>query len=143
MNSKHILSSREEYDYCVLRGYEPLCDERFPLEHQLRRELQGEKFGKNNAVGNQKFYEWCLEHKPLFCEECGKPIRNPSAVNVSHILSRGAHPEMAHDPRNMNILCAEHHAKWEHSTTRKGMRIETKNLKIIEQLKNEYYYGIE
>jgi len=136
----HPISTREEYEYCVKRGYEPLCEDeyRFPMPHFLRVEIQKEKFGGNNAEGNQKFYKFCLLHKPLYCEECGKPITHPSAINVSHILTRGAHPEMAHDCRNVNILCPEHHEKWEHATTRRNMRIYEKNQKKIEQLKKEY-----
>lgn len=136
----HPISTREEYDYCVKRGYEPLCEDawRFPMAHSLRVAVQKEKFGGNNAEGNQKFYKFCLHHKPLYCEECGKPITHPSAINVSHILTRGAHPEMAHDCRNVNILCFEHHNVWEHATTRKGMRIYDQNMRTIKILKEEY-----
>ena len=95
-----MITTREEYDYVVSRGYEPLIDARFPMEHSLRVEIQKEKFGGNNAEGNAKFYKWCIEHKPNICEECGKPIRYASATNVSHILTRGSHPECSHDPRN-------------------------------------------
>ena len=133
-----MITTREEYDYVVSRGYEPLIDARFPMEHSLRVEIQKEKFGGNNAEGNAKFYKWCIEHKPNICEECGKPIRYASATNVSHILTRGSHPECAHDPRNANILCFECHSRWEHTTTRKGMNICHKNEKTIEILKKEY-----
>ena len=133
-----MITTREEYDYVVSRGYEPLIDARFPMEHSLRVEIQKEKFGGNNAEGNAKFYKWCLAHKPNICEECGKPIRYASATNVSHILTRGSHPECAHDPRNANILCFECHSRWEHTTTRKGMNICHKNEKTIEMLKKEY-----
>ena len=75
---------------------------------------------------------------------CGKPIRYPWATNVSHILTRGAHPSLAHDPRNINILCAECHSAWEHTTTRYKLRLwfVEKNERTIEELKREYY-GIE
>lgn len=133
-----IIETREEYDYAVRRGYEPLADSRFKISHPLRVEIQRERFGRNDAEGNQKFYSFCLKRKSLVCEECGKPIRSPSAINVSHILTKGAHPEMSHDIRNINILCPEHHEQWEHATTRKGMRIFEKNQIVIENLKNDY-----
>lgn len=132
-----MIETREEYDYAVGRGYEPLIDERLPMSHALRVEIQREKFGKNNAEGNGKFYKFCLSHFPHICEECGCPIENPWAMNVSHILSRGAHQEIAHDPRNTNILCWRHHLEWENGN-RKSMRIYKKNEKTIEQLKQEY-----
>lgn len=133
------IETREEYDYVVSRGiFEPLADDRFELEHGLRIAIQKEKFGGNNAKGNDKFYKFCLHHLPLVCKECGKPIRNPSAYNVSHILTRGAFPEMAHDIRNVYILCPEHHDMYEQKTTRRGMRIFDIAEERIQQLKQEY-----
>ena len=132
-----MIETREEYDYVVSRGFEPLVDKRFPMEIGLRREVQGEMFGKNDSKGNEKFYKWCLRKFPHVCEECGVPIENPWAMNVSHILTRGAHPDKAHDPRNVNILCWRHHMEWENGN-RKSMRIYSKNEKTIEQLKREY-----
>lgn len=133
-----MITTREEYEYAVSRGYEPLLDARLPMDIHLREEIQRGLFGKNTMEDNAKFYRWCIEHKPNICEECGRPIRHIGAINVSHILSRGSHPECAHDPRNVNILCAEHHSQWEHSTTRKGMIINAKNERTIELLKKEY-----
>lgn len=139
MIHKAIIDNFECYDYCVKRGYQPLIDEKlFTLDINLRKEIQKIKFGGNDNDGNERFYKYCIAHKLMVCEECGKPINHPSAINVSHILSRGSHPEMAHDPRNVNILCPEHHEMWEHSTTREGMRINEKNKKRIERLKTEY-----
>ena len=135
-----VIHTREDFESAVKRGFNPLCEDawKLPMAVDLRREIQREMFGKNDAAGNQKFYKYCLEHKPLVCEECGCPINHPSAYNVSHILTRGAHPEMAHDPRNVNILCPKHHSAWEQATTRRGMLIEPKNERIIKQLKKEY-----
>lgn len=133
-----MITTKEEYDYAVSRGYEPLLDERIPMSIELRKAVQREKFGKHTIENNSKFYKWCIEHKPNICEECGKPIRYASATNVSHILTRGAYPEAAYDPRNTNILCFECHSSWEHSTTRKGMNICHKNERTIEMLKKEY-----
>lgn len=53
-------------------------------------------------------------------------------------LPRGGHPEMAHDPRNVNILCKEHHTIWENQTGRATMRIYLSNLQRIDDLTNEY-----
>lgn len=132
-----MITSSEEYDYCVGRGYEPLLDARLEMSHAFRVEVQKGLFGKNNAKGNAKFYSWCLRHLPHTCENCGKPIEKAWAGNVSHILSRGAHPEMAHDPRNVNILCMACHARWENGD-RENMRIWARNARMIETLKTEY-----
>lgn len=135
-----LLTTDEEYLYAQKRGYEPLIDERLPMSHELRISVQKRLFGKNNAEGNARFYKWVIEHKPHICEECGKPLYWPSALNVSHILTRGAHPEMAHDPRNTNMLCISCHNLWEHAPTRKGMKIKEKNDVTIKKLKKEYNF---
>lgn len=137
----HRVETIPEYEYCISRGYDPLTDTvNFELPIKLRVELQNEIFGKFRAgipQANAKFYRYCWDNKPHRCEETLIPLYHYSSVFISHILSRGAHPEMAHDPRNVNILCLLSHAKWENGN-RIEMRIYPGNLKIIEQLKREY-----
>lgn len=138
---KTEVNTREEYDALLKHGIDALCDDRYHLEIGLRIAIQKEKFGRNDDVGNAKFYNYCLTHFPMVCENCGKPIRHPWATNVSHILTRGAHPRLSHDCRNINILCAECHSAWEHTTTRYKLRMwfVEKNERTIEELKREYY----
>lgn len=137
---KEPVTTREDYDILLSKGIDCLYDPRFDLEIGLRIAIQKEKFGKNDDEGNAKFYHYCLTHFPMVCENCGKPIRYPWATNVSHILTRGAHPEMAHDPRNISILCAQCHELYEHSTTRDQLRMwyVEKTERIKEELKREY-----
>lgn len=133
-----LIDSREMYVYARKRGYEPLLSPRLPMSIGLRVEIQREIFGKGHTPAeNEKFYRWCWENKLHICEECLRPLYEYSAVYVSHILTRGAHPEAAHDPRNVNILCPRCHARWENGD-RAGMRIYARNEKTIEQLKQEY-----
>lgn len=134
-----LIDNRELYEYARSRGYEPLIQTQFfSIEIGLRKELQREIFGNGHTpVENEKFYRWIWSHKPHYCEECMKPLAEYSAVYVSHILTRGANPDMAHDPRNVNILCFRHHAEWENGA-REKMRIWAKNQATIEELKMEY-----
>jgi hypothetical protein len=134
------ITNREDYDALLKRGIDCLYDKRYHLEIGLRREIQREKFGKNDDAGNAKFYAYCIKHFPHVCENCGKPIPHPWATNVSHILSRGAFAPLSHDCRNVSILCWECHQKYEHKPTRVTMnpwyleRVERR----IEMLKEEY-----
>lgn len=133
-----VIDTRELYDCARERGYEPLNDWRFSMEIGLRVSIQRELFGTGHTPQeNERFYKWCWEHYPHICMETMRPLRQYSAAYVSHILTRGAHPEMAHDPRNVNILCFEMHNKWENGK-REDMRIYWNNQRIIEQLKKEY-----
>ena len=139
------ITNREDYDALLKRGIDCLYDKRYHLEIGLRREIQREKFGKNDDAGNAKFYAYCIRHFPHVCENCGKPIEHPWATNVSHILSRGSFPQGAHDCRNTNILCWECHELWEHKTTRYKLNpwFVEKNERTIQMLKQEYNNGIK
>ena len=134
------ITNREDYDALLKRGIDCLYDKRYHLEIGLRREIQREKFGKNDAEGNAKFYAYCIKHFPHVCENCGKPIPHPWATNVSHILSRGAFAPLSHDCRNVSILCWECHQKYEHKPTRVTMNpwYLEKVERRIEMLKEEY-----
>lgn len=133
------IKERFEYDYIVSRGYEPLLDwKRFKMDIRLRKQIQRELFGKGHTPQeNEKFYKWVWAHKPHRCEETLRPLRSYSSVYISHILTRGAFPEMAHDPRNCNVLSYEMHERWENHD-RQNMRIYKENCKVIELLKSEY-----
>lgn len=133
-----MIDTWAEYNYAQERGYEPLTDARLPMAPAFRVEVQRSLFGRGHTPEeNERFYRWCWEHKPHVCEECLRPLRHYSAVHISHILTRGAHPDMAHDPRNVNVLCLEHHRAWENGK-RAAMRIYEKNQLTIQQLKQEY-----
>ena len=119
-----LLTDREEYQFVTDRGFCPLLDyKRFTMDIRLRVEIQRELFGYcvfgrgNIPQANERFFRWIWEHKPHQCEETLRPLSSYSAVYCSHILTRGSHPEMAHDPRNINILCFEMHNRWAVSYT--------------------------
>ena len=133
------IATHAEYELCKARGYEPLVDRRFTMEIRLRVAIQRELFGTGHTPEeNEKFYRWCWDHYPHICAECMRPLHQYSATYVSHIMTRGAHPEMAHDPRNVRILCFKHHNQYEHRTTRKTMRIFCETERVISELKAEY-----
>lgn len=137
MEASVFIEKRAEYDECVRRGFEPLSDLRFTLWPPLRVAIQRELFGGHTASDNERFYRWVWRHRPHVCEETAMPLQRYSAVYISHILSRGAHPEMAHDPRNVNILCFAAHNQWENGD-RTAMRIYRNNQRIIRLLKADY-----
>jgi hypothetical protein len=93
---------------------------------------------KNIPEANQKFYYWIWNHKQHICEETMIPLQTYSAKFISHILTKGAYPEMAHDPRNVNILNYPSHMKWENEYERRKMRIYPANKRTISILLNDY-----
>ena len=135
------INNRVDYDLCVSRGFEPLMDWRkFKMDIGLRLDIQAETFGKAISItkANDKFYHWNWEKKPHVCEETCGEIEVYSASVISHILSRSNRPDMAHDPRNTNILTRYYHHKWEDERRRKGMRIFPVNKVVIDLLNKDY-----
>lgn len=139
------VSNREEFDIIIQRGFNPLLDYKlFKIDINLRVEIQREMFGhcvygrgSNIMAANERFYRWIWKHKQHFCEECMTPLHSYSATFCSHILSRGAFPEMAHDPRNINMLCFKHHTAWEHGDRRR-MRIYPGNMALVKEMNFDY-----
>lgn len=126
------------YQYAKKRGYEPLIDKRFVIDIDTRIDIQQHLFGKGHSPEeNEHFYRYCWDIYPHVCSECLKPLRQYSAVYISHIKTRGSHPQMAHDVRNVNILCFEHHSMWENGN-RERMRIYPGNQRIIKELLQDY-----
>ena len=138
------INSVEEFDLAVENNFEPLTDNRFDIQIDVRIQVQNEMFSnsslsqRNVGKSNQKFYKYCWDRSSKFCEECGVEIPQYSASCVSHILPRSAYPEMRFDPRNVNILLPYFHQAWEDPIAKLRMRIYSKNQATIEQLKTEY-----
>lgn len=113
------------------------------VDFRLRIVLQNKMFPRDTIEkSNTRFFKWVFDAKTkgqhvAKCENCFKPLPNYSAVYCSHILSRGAFPEMQYDARNINILCLNCHNEWENGE-REKMRIFEENELLIEQLKKEY-----
>lgn len=151
-HNKIIIDSIEGFDLCLKKGINPLFWHRiFKLEINLRVDIQNKLFGlseigKVNIIkSNEKYYRYCYNHSNLSCENCGKKVysctniyNNYSSVYISHILSRGSNPKMAHDPRNHNVLCLHCHNKWEFGN-KKEMLIYFDNLVVIDEIKRDYY----
>lgn len=133
-----LIEDIECYKYAKNKGYEPLTDKRFEMPIKVRIDVQRYLFGAGHTPAeNERFYRYCWELYPHICEECMRPLTQFSATYISHIRTRGAFPEAAHDVRNVNILCFKHHNQWE-TGNRKAMRIYPGNVQTIEQLTKEY-----
>jgi hypothetical protein len=138
-----LITEPDEYKLCISRGFNPLLSKDFKMEIGLRADVQREFFGHsllgrgNIPQANDRFYRWMWDNKKHYCEECMKPLENYWSGFISHILTRGANPAIAHDPRNINILCHVHHTQWE-TGERKTMRIYPGNIKTIKLLQSEY-----
>lgn len=133
-----LIEDLECYKYAKSKGYEPLTDKRFYMPIKVRIDVQRYLFGAGHTPAeNERFYRYCWDLYPHICEECMRPLTQFSATYISHIRTRGAFPEAAHDVRNVNILCFKHHNQWE-TGNRKAMRIYPGNVQTIEQLTKEY-----
>lgn len=127
------INTMADYQNVSAIGFNPLIDwSRFKIDYQLRQKLQNELFGKttighgNIPTANQNYYNYCWDNSLVkVCEECMHPLYDYKAIYISHILSRGGYPELAHDLRNFNLLCPRCHMQWESDYS--GMKIRKKN----------------
>ena len=93
----------------------------------------------DSIAADNRFYKLLWDSRPHRCEECNKDLG--SVLNksfISHILSKGSHPEMRHDERNVSVLCFDCHFRYEFQD-RHNMKIWPICQSIIEMLKQEYY----
>lgn len=141
------INTVDAYNVVTSIGFNPLIDwRRFIIAIDLRISIQRQLFG-HSVFGpgripqaNQKFYEYCWDNAPIHnCEECTRKLERYSAIYISHILSRGGYPEMAHDPRNHNLLCGKCHQRWEDPDAKIEMKIFRQNQIVIQLLKNDYH----
>lgn len=149
---KLSINTIEEFNLCISKGVNPLFWHRtIKIEINLRKTIQQKLFGNAERISrdivraNDRYYHYCFEHSLLACENCGVSLyaaknidKSFSAIYVSHIISKGSNPQIAHDPRNHNILCPKCHDRWENGT-RREMLIYFDNSVIIHELKNDYY----
>lgn len=100
--------------------------------------------GQAHAAELSKWYKKQYDDSDKLCEECTLIAQGHGVINerilepydctyVSHILSRGAFPELALHPKNKNILCPQHHREWETGDYEK-MKIYPGNLLVIDEL---------
>jgi hypothetical protein len=139
-NTLMEIKTDEELLLWILKGFHPLLGRSkkvdFIIDPLLRWQTQKRMFPKNNQKTNAKFYRWAWDYSENHsCEECGKELPF-SPIHISHILTRGAHPELAYDIRNINILCFEHHVRWE-GVRKKEMSIYDSNQERIEMMLQE------
>lgn len=71
--------------------------------------------------------------RPHHCLECGVFLAGdadglPLKINLSHVLSKGAHPELRFDPQNIVLHCPRCHRNWE--TSGKMTTMKTYALKL-------------
>lgn len=149
MTEPVFITNWDEYEKCIAQGVQPLLyNPLVKMDIHLRVEVQRELFGlckmgpNRIPQANERFYRWCWDHIqpnawPHWCEESGSPLYMYRAEQISHILSKGGHPDMAHDPRNINILSLRQHERWENGS-RQEMLIYSGNMRRINLLKTEY-----
>ena len=76
---------------------------------------------------NQKIWE----ERRHVCVEDGKwlAVDPPPKAYFSHVLGKGAHPELRHDPENIVLHCIQCHRKWE-TAGKEKREMETYKLKL-------------
>lgn len=75
----------------------------------LRRSGKLKPRSPRNKGGQVALFNRIWDSRPHKCEVCGVAIKEPTASNFSHIISKGAYPSMKLDERNVEIWCQNCH----------------------------------
>ena len=89
----------------------PLKRQSTPIARSTKPIAKFSEKGKVKKRAEVDFYKRSWDSKSDWkdscrCEECGVNIPSYRSNYISHILSRGAYPELALHPLNFNILCS-------------------------------------
>ena len=82
---------------------------RTPLKRYKPLKRGGRIRPRRNSKRNRALAEFMRLFRGRPCRVCG----SRSGTVGHHVLSRGAHPELALEPMNIMILCFDHH-RWFH-----------------------------
>lgn len=67
--------------------------------------------------------------RPHVCDNCEKRLpATPVKANFSHLLTKGSHPDLRHDPENIVLSCYACHNLWEFGKNREDMATYKKHL---------------
>ena len=70
--------------------------------------------------------------RPHVCDNCGKNLpATPIKSFFSHLLTKGAHPELRFDPENIVLSCVPCHNLWESDGRRETMATYHKHLSYM------------
>ena len=139
-NSRPIVNKK--YYLCEECNYKRLHGDKPRKKHPLRSQSKKHLFTR---AQEERCYEEVFNSKSHRCEECGVELssvfrdedgRVVDRYQYSHILSKGAWPELRFHPKNFNRLCMSCHTRWE-SGDRKSMSIFERNKVVIEGLLRE------
>ena len=63
------------------------------------------------------------------CDNCDKRLpATPVKANFSHLLTKGSHPDLRHDPENIVLSCVPCHNLWEFGKNRETMATYQKHI---------------
>ena len=67
--------------------------------------------------------------RPHVCDNCDKRLpATPVKANFSHLLTKGSHPDLRHDPENIVLSCYDCHNLWEFGKNRENMATYQKHI---------------
>lgn len=92
---------------------------------------------KRKASGQAKVFKAIWDSRPHWCEVCWATIQQPRPENFSHLLPKGAYPELKLDERNIVLKCRDCHNLW-HRHGASGLRYSFSWVRIV-QLRDELY----
>jgi len=78
------------------------------------------------------------------CQGCGRMFKNPSFLDLSHIIRRSARPDLQTNIKNCTILCRDCHQKYDSGIIEQQITLDDFDitLEVIETLDELYFNRI-
>lgn len=92
---------------------------------------------KAKICADTAFYNEIWAERNHSCEECGRNLGDTwKRYMFSHLITKGAHPDLRYDKRNIVLKCLECHNRWENGD-RRNMRVFARYRDTISQMLKE------
>lgn len=98
---------------------------------KIKKEAKKEQFKDDVA-----FYDYIWHHRLHICEECeyeGKKswLNEATINNFHHLLFKSKYPEFRYEPKNIVILCQDHHNSVHHGKLSEFIKQKTEQVKQL------------
>lgn len=92
---------------------------------------------KSKICADTAFYNEIWAERRHSCEECGCNLGNTwKRYMFSHLITKGSHPDLRYNKRNIVLKCLPCHNRWENGD-RKNMRVYERYKETIAQMLKE------
>ena len=92
-------------------------------EEKKKRNPEKVKATKLKSDQDERFFQYVWDNSNKCCTECGKVLGEFKRWYVHHILAKATHPYFRYEPKNVIILCYQHHNEIESAISAPKLKV--------------------